>query len=210
MSRRSLRHSSRTPANSSTRPMRRSVCSTLRARPSSGLRVGGMDAATAGADRTGPDRARTARARCCRIRVRSGLRGSPTMRVHVGFRRTIRRWSQFLGVPILLGGVVFGNLYMTEKRSGAFTAEDEVSAQVFAAQAAVAIDNALRFARERGADRDPRRAAGDDPRGPGRARRRGADQPAPRDDPGGGGRAGRCPRPARTARASPSLRTTTS
>jgi signal transduction histidine kinase len=58
--------------------------------------------------------------------------------------------ESFLGVPILLGGVVFGNLYMTEKRSGTFTPEDEILAQVFAAQAAVAIDNALRFARERG------------------------------------------------------------
>lgn len=55
----------------------------------------------------------------------------------------------FLGVPILLGGVVFGNLYMTDKASGPFTDEDERLAQVFAAQAAVAIDNALRFERER-------------------------------------------------------------
>ncbi len=58
--------------------------------------------------------------------------------------------ASFLGVPILLGGVVFGNLYMTEKRTGPFTSEDELLAQVFAAQAAVAIDNAMRFARERG------------------------------------------------------------
>jgi len=55
----------------------------------------------------------------------------------------------FLGVPILLGGVVFGNLYMTQKRSGPFTLEDERLAQVFAAQAAVTIDNALRIERER-------------------------------------------------------------
>ena len=57
--------------------------------------------------------------------------------------------ESFLGVPILLGGVLFGNLYMTEKHSGPFTAEDERLAQVFAAQAAVAIDNARRFERER-------------------------------------------------------------
>jgi two-component system, NarL family, sensor histidine kinase DevS len=57
--------------------------------------------------------------------------------------------ESFLGVPILLGGVLFGNLYMTEKRTGPFTAADERLAQVFSAQAAVAIDNALRFERER-------------------------------------------------------------
>ena len=57
--------------------------------------------------------------------------------------------ESFLGVPILLGGVLFGNLYMTEKRIGPFTAADERLAQVFSAQAAVAIDNALRFERER-------------------------------------------------------------
>ncbi len=57
--------------------------------------------------------------------------------------------NSFLGVPILLGGVLFGNLYMTEKRIGTFTAADERLAQVFSAQAAVAIDNALRFERER-------------------------------------------------------------
>jgi signal transduction histidine kinase len=57
--------------------------------------------------------------------------------------------DSFLGVPILLGGVLFGNLYMTEKRTGPFTPADERLAQVFSAQAAVAIDNALRFERER-------------------------------------------------------------
>jgi signal transduction histidine kinase len=57
--------------------------------------------------------------------------------------------DSFLGVPILLGGVLLGNLYMTEKRGGPFTADDERLAQLFAAQAAVALDNARRFARER-------------------------------------------------------------
>jgi len=57
--------------------------------------------------------------------------------------------ESFLGVPVLLGGVLLGNLYMTEKHGGPFTAEDEGLAQVFAAQAAVAIDNARRFERER-------------------------------------------------------------
>ena len=49
----------------------------------------------------------------------------------------------FLGVPILLRGVAFGNLYLTEKRGGAdFTDEDEEVVQLLAAQAAVAVENA--------------------------------------------------------------------
>jgi signal transduction histidine kinase len=49
----------------------------------------------------------------------------------------------FLGVPIVLRGVAFGNLYLTEKAEGAdFSAEDEELTQLLAAQAAVAIENA--------------------------------------------------------------------
>jgi signal transduction histidine kinase len=49
----------------------------------------------------------------------------------------------FLGVPILLRGVSFGNLYLTEKRGGAdFTEEDEELVKLLAAQAAVAVENA--------------------------------------------------------------------
>jgi signal transduction histidine kinase len=47
----------------------------------------------------------------------------------------------FLGVPILLRGRVFGNLYMAEKADGEFTAEDEELATLVAAQAAVAVEN---------------------------------------------------------------------
>jgi signal transduction histidine kinase len=48
----------------------------------------------------------------------------------------------FLGVPILLRGIAYGNLYLTEKEGGAdFTAEDEELAMLLAAQAAVAIEN---------------------------------------------------------------------
>jgi signal transduction histidine kinase len=48
----------------------------------------------------------------------------------------------FLGVPILLRGVAYGNLYLTEKEGGAdFTAEDEELVTLLAAQAAVAIEN---------------------------------------------------------------------
>ena len=48
----------------------------------------------------------------------------------------------FLGVPILLRGVAYGNLYLTEKEGGGgFTDEDEDLTQLLAAQAAVAIEN---------------------------------------------------------------------
>lgn len=48
----------------------------------------------------------------------------------------------FLGVPILLRGRAFGNLYLTEKGSGSFTAEDQELVETLASQAAVAIENA--------------------------------------------------------------------
>jgi two-component system, NarL family, sensor histidine kinase DevS len=47
----------------------------------------------------------------------------------------------FLGVPVLLRGVAYGNLYLTEKHGGEFTADDEELVQLLAAQAAVAIEN---------------------------------------------------------------------
>ena len=49
----------------------------------------------------------------------------------------------FLGVPILLRGVAYRNLYLTEKRNGGdFNEDDEELTQLLAAQAAVAIENA--------------------------------------------------------------------
>jgi signal transduction histidine kinase len=46
-------------------------------------------------------------------------------------------------VPILLRGVAYGNLYLTEKAHGdEFTAEDQELVQLLASQAAVAIENA--------------------------------------------------------------------
>ncbi|WIY02960.1 GAF domain-containing protein [Amycolatopsis mongoliensis] len=50
--------------------------------------------------------------------------------------------NSFLGVPILVRGVVFGNLYLTECEHGGFTAEDEELALALAATAGQAIDNA--------------------------------------------------------------------
>jgi len=50
--------------------------------------------------------------------------------------------SSFLGVPIRVRGVVFGNLYLTESVHGTFSAEDEELANALAATAGVAIENA--------------------------------------------------------------------
>jgi signal transduction histidine kinase len=60
----------------------------------------------------------------------------------VGFPAHHPPMSTFLGVPILLRGVAYGNLYLTEKEGrGGFTQEDEELTQLLAAQAAVAIEN---------------------------------------------------------------------
>ena len=54
--------------------------------------------------------------------------------------------SSFLGVPVLVRGEAYGNLYLTEKQGGVFEAEDEEAAVVLAKWAAVAIDNARAYA----------------------------------------------------------------
>ena len=54
--------------------------------------------------------------------------------------------STFLGVPILVGGVPFGNLYLTEKAGGEqFTEQDEQTIGLLAGFAGVAIDHARRY-----------------------------------------------------------------
>ena len=59
-----------------------------------------------------------------------------------GFPPNHPEMHSFLGVPILLRGVAYGNLYLTEKAGGAdFTDEDEELVTLLAAQAAVAIEN---------------------------------------------------------------------
>jgi signal transduction histidine kinase len=61
----------------------------------------------------------------------------------VGFPEGHPPMHSFLGVPVRVRGEVFGNLYLTEKRSGAnFTSEDERTVMALAAAAAVAIENA--------------------------------------------------------------------
>jgi signal transduction histidine kinase len=61
----------------------------------------------------------------------------------VGFPPNHPPMRTFLGVPILLRGVAYGNLYLTEKAGGStFTEEDQEIVQLLAGQAAVAIENA--------------------------------------------------------------------
>ncbi len=51
--------------------------------------------------------------------------------------------SSFLGVPVLLRGVAYGNLYLSEKEDGSdFSKADQALVELLAAQAAVAIENA--------------------------------------------------------------------
>ena len=74
-----------------------------------------------------------------------------TLRLHdlsedprsVGFPPKHPPMRSFLGVPVILRGVAYGNLYLTEKEGDAdFDDEDEDLVGLLAAQAAVAIENA--------------------------------------------------------------------
>jgi signal transduction histidine kinase len=61
----------------------------------------------------------------------------------VGFPPNHPPMTTFLGVPVLLRGTAYGNLYLTEKDGGGdFTQEDQELVELFAAQAAVSIENA--------------------------------------------------------------------
>jgi two-component system, NarL family, sensor histidine kinase DevS len=61
----------------------------------------------------------------------------------VGFPPHHPPMRTFLGVPILLRSVAYGNLYLSEKAGGEpFTAEDEELVLLLSSQAAVAIENA--------------------------------------------------------------------
>ncbi|NGO79045.1 GAF domain-containing protein [Streptomyces sp. YC504] len=59
----------------------------------------------------------------------------------------------FLGVPILVQGEVFGNLYLAEKRGGPFTLGDEQALRILAAQAGIAIGNARLYENARQRER---------------------------------------------------------
>lgn len=68
------------------------------------------------------------------------LRGHPKS---YGFPEHHPPMKSFLGVPVRVRDVVFGNLYLTEKEGGGdFTPEDEDLAVALAAAAGVAIENA--------------------------------------------------------------------
>jgi signal transduction histidine kinase len=60
----------------------------------------------------------------------------------------------FLGVPILVHGRAWGNLYLTEKAGGSFDDEDEETVLVLADWAAVAVVNARTFGAEQGRRRE--------------------------------------------------------
>ena len=64
----------------------------------------------------------------------------------VGFPEGHPAMVSFLGVPVRVRGVVFGNLYLTERESGAFSSEDEDLLSALAATAGIAIENARLFA----------------------------------------------------------------
>ena len=51
----------------------------------------------------------------------------------------------FLGVPILIRGQAWGNLYLTEKQDGPFDERDEEAAVILADWAAIGIDNARTY-----------------------------------------------------------------
>src|SRR5438552_7888739 len=79
------------------------------------------------------------------------IRDATPLRLHdlaedprsVGFPPGHPPMKGFLGVPILLRGVAYGNLYLTEKQGGEdFTEEDEELVTLLAGQAAIAIENA--------------------------------------------------------------------
>src|SRR5436190_19747704 len=79
------------------------------------------------------------------------IRDATPLRLHdltedarsVGFPPNHPEMRTFLGVPILLRGVAFGNVYLSEKADGSdFTDEDEELLMLLAAQAAVAVENA--------------------------------------------------------------------
>jgi signal transduction histidine kinase len=79
------------------------------------------------------------------VSVRLGDLGAGTASVNYSAGDPLMR--AFLGVPIHVGGDVFGNLYVTEPVGGGeFSSEDEVLAAVMAVTASGAIANAQRLA----------------------------------------------------------------
>lgn len=63
----------------------------------------------------------------------------------VGFPAHHPGMDSFLGAPVRVRGEVFGNLYLTNARRGAFSAEDEELVRALASAAGLAIQNARLF-----------------------------------------------------------------
>ena len=108
----------------------------------------GIDARTAA--RIGDLPAGAASSACSSTtRCRSGSTTCPRTRRRSGFPPGHPQMTSFLGVPVRVRGEVFGNLYLTEKRTGTgFTSEDERTVMALAAAAAaVAIENARLYER---------------------------------------------------------------
>ena len=86
--------------------------------------------------------------------ARCGSRTCRSMRPRSGSLPGIRRCAHFLACPYGSGTVVFGNLYLTDKRGGApFDEEDEAVVLALAAAAGVAVQNARLYAESRQRER---------------------------------------------------------
>lgn len=68
---------------------------------------------------------------------------------HSGFPPGHPPMRSFLGVPIRLSGEVYGNLYVTDRRGGPFTEEDEELVSAMAVTAGIAIQNARLYEESR-------------------------------------------------------------
>lgn len=62
-----------------------------------------------------------------------------------GFPREHPPMDSFLGVPVRVGGEIYGNLYLAEQSTGAFSSEDQELVVALAATAGAAIDHARLF-----------------------------------------------------------------
>ncbi|MEN2740321.1 GAF domain-containing protein [Microbacterium sp. X-17] len=70
-----------------------------------------------------------------------------------GFPPHHPRMDSFLGVPVRVRGEVFGNLYLTNRRDGEFTEEDEQLVAALATTAGFAIENARLLDRAKAGER---------------------------------------------------------
>ena len=114
---------------------------------SSGSSPRGMDEATRRSDRPAAGRAAACSASSSATPAAAARETSAPTRTPTASRWGIRRWRSFLGVPVLIDGAPYGNLYLTEKGGGApFEEADEHAVVVLAELAAVAIGHARRYA----------------------------------------------------------------